>query len=206
MAIYSALIADIVGSKELASRNSFQQRFLKAVNEELNQSLRKDTAAGFIVTAGDEFQGLLTNPAPLVAVIRHLFYGLHPVRLRYGLGLGTLSTDLQPQAIGMDGPAFYRARSAIETVTGGGVAINSGNEALDGELSNHLSLLESVRWRWTDRQRQVTLLYYQHRNQEKVAQELGITQPAVHKHLEASRLNLVMDSEASLEGILAGLS
>lgn len=79
---------------------------------------------------------------------------LYPVELRFGIGIGEITTEINTEmALGADGPGYYKAREAIEH-------------------------------RWTERQRKIiwNMLQYQD-GQQKVADRLGITQATVRKAL-----------------------
>ena len=56
--IYVAIIGDIIDSKKIKNRNEVQQK-LKHVLSKINQSYDDIIAANFIISLGDEFQGLL---------------------------------------------------------------------------------------------------------------------------------------------------
>src|SRR5262245_59600943 len=103
---YSAVIGDVVKSRRLetAARRDLQrqiQRTLQRVNRQFASAL----AAKFLITVGDEFQGLLRQPAVLPALIRFLETSLPDIDIRLGIGRGRLDTDLKEYAMGMDGPA-----------------------------------------------------------------------------------------------------
>ena len=67
-----------------------------------------------MITLGDEFQGLLNNPAYAIEIVKYIQRELYPVKLRFGIGIGEISTEInQKAAIGADGPAFYAAREII---------------------------------------------------------------------------------------------
>lgn len=74
-------------------------------------------AAKFLITLGDEFQGLLVKPNHLLEIIDDIQREIYPVRLRFGVGIGKITTQISPEAaIGSDGPAFYAARNIIESI------------------------------------------------------------------------------------------
>lgn len=107
------MIGDIIKSRKLVDRNDVQlslQDLLDNINEEYNYAI----ASKFLITLGDEFQGLLKPDAPVYEIISYIVEGMHPVQLRFGLGFGTLSTPLKETAFGMDGPVFCCYTKTLE--------------------------------------------------------------------------------------------
>ena len=50
-----------------------------------------------------------------ICIINELFFFLHPTKIRFGVGVGNITTQIQKMNIQeMDGPAFHLARKAIE--------------------------------------------------------------------------------------------
>ena len=114
MPAYIAVIADVVGSRGLDpdSRSLLQeelQEFLLTVNEGYADSI----AAAFVITTGDEFQGLLKDASMVPDLLWAAKTQVKRTGIRFGIGYGTLHTALLAEAVGMDGPAFHNAREAI---------------------------------------------------------------------------------------------
>src|SRR6266568_837958 len=69
--VYVAAIADATASRLLPpARRARLQAELRAALPDLNRRYRRALAARFAVTLGDELQGLLTRPAPVLHVAR----------------------------------------------------------------------------------------------------------------------------------------
>lgn len=50
-----------------------------------------------------------------ICIINELFFSLHPTKIRFGVGVGNITTQIQKMNIQeMDGTAFHLARKAIE--------------------------------------------------------------------------------------------
>ena len=110
---YIAIIGDIKHSKNISNRYEIQER-LKNALDYINKKYKKNIAAKFLITLGDEFQGLLSAAEPLVDIIGYIQNEMFPVRIRIGVGIGEITTEINRNAaIGADGPAFYAARRAI---------------------------------------------------------------------------------------------
>ena len=110
---YLALKFDIVNSRRLPHRDRVQREFLMLA-EDINRRFTHVLAAKFIVTHGDEAQALLNKEdAPeAYRIYEYLTIAMRTASLRCGVGLGTLSTDIQDEAIGMDGTAWQNAGAA----------------------------------------------------------------------------------------------
>ena len=178
---YYALIGDIIESRSLANRAKIQEALSQALNG-LNERYQGHLASRFSLTLGDEFQGLLKVGAPIFQMIDELRLALPDLNLRFGLGLGEILTSINPAvSLGADGPAYWRAREAIqqvhqqhhyETVH---VYLVTGQEDQDAILNHSLALSEFVRSSWIQSQMETfrTILdlgYYQSRfDQKRVA-------------------------------------
>src|SRR5713226_7817128 len=155
-ALCVALIADVVRSRKIqADDRAVLQETLHSATTVLNRRYRQTLLSRFAVTTGDEFQALFSTATPLPDVIWELEQRL-PVRVRLGIGLGTLTTKLQRDAIGMDGPAWHNARDAIVDAKThhrlGGVFKGFGDRP-DVVLNGFARLLYDFRTRLTEKQR-----------------------------------------------------
>src|SRR5437879_12376398 len=110
-----SLIGDMVGSRELlpSRRQKIQERFREFI-QYLNKKYAKDILAKFVITLGDEFQGLLLSATPVPDLMWDIDQRFSDRDLRVGVGFGVLTTPIQEEAINVDGPALYNARAAIE--------------------------------------------------------------------------------------------
>ncbi|HJC22647.1 MAG TPA: SatD family protein [Candidatus Eisenbergiella merdavium] len=194
---FIAVIGDIQGSRSLQQRGEIQNR-LEAVLKEINESFEDDIAAKFLITLGDEFQGLLFNGKNLLKIIEKIKFELYPVTFRFGIGTGHITTDIHPDmALGSDGPAFYHARAAIDLLRKNEnrkkAALSDlffqsekDDRSIERLLNTAFSLLYTLEQTWTDRQREIIrdLLIHQD-GQTKTADRMGITQSAVNKALSS---------------------
>ena len=111
---YYAIIGDIKRSKKIENRCEIQEK-LKKILDNVNSIYNNDISAKFLITLGDEFQGLLEITAPILEIIKYIQREIYPIKLRFGVGIGNVSTLINHEAaIGADGLAFYAAREMIE--------------------------------------------------------------------------------------------
>ena len=110
---YLVLIGDIVASRRLPARAQFQRR-MKCVLQALN-SRRKSLVSPYTLTLGDEFQAVYRDADTAFADVFGLMAEIAPVQARFALSVGEIVTPINPaQSIGMDGPAFHRARALLD--------------------------------------------------------------------------------------------
>ena len=113
--LYIALIGDLIESKQLKNRKQ-AQKDLQDMMAVLNQDYRDYLVSPFTVTTGYEFQALLRPNPKIMQFLDQIALGF-PHSIRFGLGLGEIVTDInREQSIGADGPAYWRARAAIEGI------------------------------------------------------------------------------------------
>lgn len=179
------MIGDVIGSRRAPDRSGLQHR-LQGGLRDINAAFAEQVAAEFVLTVGDEFQGLLHGAQELDKLLATLRTHAFPAELRLGLGIGGLDTQLQQQALGMDGPCFHRARQAIERAEARHtpVEVESGQPGAAFEIYALMS--GYMRQRWTERQRQVVDLARSGLEGREVAAHLSITPSAVSQHLRAA--------------------
>ena len=89
--VYIALIGDIKGSKSINERGKLQKHvtnILKTVNDKFAQSI----ASKFLITLGDEFQGLLSSTEHLMDIIQFIKTEAQTIEIRFGIGVGTITS------------------------------------------------------------------------------------------------------------------
>jgi SatD family (SatD) len=202
---YLAVIADMVGSRGVPrSRRGPLQKKFGDLMVRLNRDYRKMIAAKFVITLGDEFQGLLRSATVIPELIWHLEEDFPACPFRVAIGLGRLDTPLQKYAINIDGPALHSARTAIEyakkTKALGGVFRGFGD--LDEILNGMARLLWFQRSRWTNAQRKIASLLRQGMSQTEVASKLGIKKQVVSRQVLACGYSPYMAADRAWRMIL----
>lgn len=193
--VYVAIIGDIVQSKKIQDRNQSQKN-LKSILDDINLCYSDDIASKFMITIGDEFQGLLKYGKNTIEIIRKIEIKMHPVEIRFGVGIGEITTDINREMpLGTDGPAYYNARKSIENLKNvekknrmleSNIMITSAddNPPVDLLINSILSLCTTIKSKWTDRQREIAIdSILNGDNQVKAAERLGIKQSSVQKGL-----------------------
>lgn len=202
---YTALIGDIVSSRSLSLRKrQAAQKDFTALMKQLNHKYAKSVLAKFVITLGDEFQAILSDPAiipDLIWAIRLTF----PYPVRLGFGHGALSTAVPEYAINVDGPALHRARAAIERARKGkilgGVFAGFG-EPKDAILGGVARLLEFHRQTRSDQQLRIMDLLRAGKTQLQISQIFKVTPQAISDQVRAAGWEAYRDGEAALRAVL----
>jgi hypothetical protein len=200
---YLAVIGDIRRSREVVERAELQ-KLIERVLGDVNAEFADCIASGFVITLGDEFQGLLVEPVCAIRVLVALDLALGAeASVRYGLGWGEVTTDLRHVALGMDGPCFHRAREAVAE----GKRLNrwatvSGLGRDDELLNGVLWLLGATRERWTRVQRETVSQARFARTQREVAEARGVNESSISQALKAALHEPVLAAERAVEIVL----
>lgn len=190
---YLAIIGDVVGSDEVQDRRNLQQRLRVAVDR-ANRLFNEEIAAGFVVTVGDKFQGLLVTSEGIDRIVADIRASVHPIELRFGIGIGNLETPLENVALGLDGPCFQRARTAIGRAEARDTLIEVETASQNPGFHIYSLLDAGLRQRWTMRQKQVFDLSMSGVPGKSIALRLGITASAVSQHLRAAEAERIFEA------------
>lgn len=194
---FVAVIGDMKDSRHLENRKEVQVR-LQGILDRLNKKYKDEIVSRFLITLGDEFQGLLSSGKYILDMVNEIRMEMYPVRLRFGIGFGQITTDIRTEmALGADGPGYYRAREAVELLKErekkkrsvlAELCLKMDETHRDKEilLNTVFDLMYVVESGWTDRQREVIWDMLLHGDgQQNTASRLDITQSTVQKTLAA---------------------
>lgn len=187
---YVAIIGDIIGSRQLPDRGQIQLRLEKFLNH-INVRFSKFVVAKFVITIGDEFQGLVTRKFPLQEFLWLLKQEFgEELKIRFGIGLGALSTALREEAIGMDGACFHHARSALNQAKEMGKFVFFAGFEMNYALMVLFDFVHEIEVNWTSRQWDVIKFYYRDRDQLAVAEKMDVSKQAINKIIKTARFDL----------------
>ena len=135
-------------------------------------------------TAGDEFQGVLDEPAALATVVERL---LREDGWSVGVGIGEVEEPLPESTRAGRGPAYLHARSAVT-----GAKSAPWRLRVDGDRAG-VRALETTLWLWayvlhrrTPRGWEVADLVEAGATYEQAARQLGVTHAAVSQRAQAA--------------------
>ncbi len=189
-----AIIGDIIDSKKIDENNRrVLQSKLSSILSEINEEYKEDIVSNFIITLGDEFQGLLNKSRYLLEIIEKIQFNISDVQFRFGLGIGKIYTDINREAsIGSDGPAYHKARKSISVLKNNknyqNIYIESSDIVVDEELNAHLFWVCNSFNNWSTLQKKIVKLKIKDYNiiQAKISDILNIDQSLVSRSLKAS--------------------
>lgn len=208
--LYAAIQVDFVRSREIDRFAVVRDRKLRLASE-LHLE-RGWIVAPYGVTAWDEFQTVLREPARVPAVLADLRWIFHPARLRVGIGLGTLDRlpePGQPVNLGAAGAALELAREAIDALKEPrkydfATAIRTPIGDLERAVGLALRLRDAALHRATDRQAETMRAMWRLDSQERVAGRLGVDESTVSRTLKRGGWWEIEDVDRTVEALLAG--
>jgi hypothetical protein len=188
-----AVIADIVSSKAVARRGAFQLRLAKLLLNVGNDAYQ--LASPYTITLGDEFQAVYRSGQSILADVVSIMAEIHPVRARFSFGVGELTTRINPrQALGMDGPAFHRARAGLARLKKDRRLLRiEGDAEKTWDLANHtLGLLSHQMKGWSRNRLLILAGLLRGKSVKEIEDGLKISRVAVYKNIRAAALDDVV--------------
>lgn len=201
-----ALTGDLVGSREMPDRAQVQSD-LRGALRKINDQFQDALAVSFAITIGDEFQGLLRSLPVSYAIAREVERILYPVRLTFGVGMGSVSTELGRTTREMDGECFHLSREALRKAKTErqSVLFRTGSELVDEAVNTIAVLIDAIRRDWKDLHYRRAWAYEKLGAVEKVAQAEGVTHQAVWETLKKARFEAVERAHRTIGSLLSSL-
>jgi len=213
--IMIAVIGDIVDSRRLQNREETQNR-LMMVLKKVNNTYSSNLVSAFIVTLGDEFQGVVNSDA--LHILDEISMSMHPTKLRFGLGIGTILTQIDRGAsIGADGPAYWSAREAIKFAHKDNDYGYSNIHLLisENESSEHVQLINEIlkltaimanNWNPTQIEVMKALLdegiWSQDFDQKSIAKKIGRSDSSLTRRLATSGIKRYLQSRGKVQEVI----
>lgn len=206
MNLYTVIIGDIIKSRELNERGEVQEK-LKKTLKVINESFKDFIMVNFSIVLGDEFQGLLKNPEKSYEIIKKIQKEMYPVKFRFGIGIGGISTPIYEQIGEMDGECFVRAREAIERAKRSNQSIIylTPCESLNSCLNTILMLIDTLKSFWKDKHYRRVFLYEELKSYERVAKIEKISKQMIYKTFKKIKYEKIKAAEEKLNELLSSL-
>lgn len=178
--LHVVVTGDIVASRRVEDRAALQARLQKLLAG-LNRRHSEVIEVPFAVSGGDEFQGVLAAGAPVFALADEVARELYPVRVRLGVGIGSIATRLAARSQEMDGEAFAFSRSAVDDARANNVWLwfRSRRAGFDATVNLIARLLWAIKRRWTPVYWRRAALRDQCWTEERIARFEHVSQAAV---------------------------
>lgn len=211
---YVAIIADIVSSKEIKNRKEVQDKLNKVIDH-INMTYAENIASQFVVTLGDEFQGLLFDISRLLEIIDVILFEMYPITLRIGVGIGPITTEIKPEvALGADGPAYHQARNAITYIHDNemrnatydtSIVIFPDEKPIVKLINLALLHYSAIFKSWDAHLFDAVRLMLEKKNQLEASQELKVTQSAITKRLKTAHYYNFHHTRAELDKVMKSM-
>jgi hypothetical protein len=208
-----AVLADIVGSRKLRDRAE-AQRILDEAIAQVEADL-PGADQPLPPTVGDEQQGVYRDLGDaLVSLLMIQLRLPDGVAFRFGIGVGEVRAVESVHRELADGPGWYAARAAIETVHAREeravprtrtwiVGAPGQDEVMQSTIaaSNaYLLARDEIVGAMSERERRLTYGRLRGRSQQELATEEGISQPSVSKALRNAGAAALLEGVAALRG------
>lgn len=197
---YIVITGDII-----SSRQSNAERFLEKVPAILDRvNTMYHPASKFQLSAGDEIQGLLkpeNSPFHFLLDLTGFFY---PLKVKYGIGFGAITTTIKSDVGQMRGEAFEFARAALNTLSNNRILYSAKGyfPALDS-VNTMLMLFSRLLSSWDERVFRRYRLYLKYGSIHKVAEQETVSAEAINKHLNAHSVREILATVKYLDDTLA---
>lgn len=199
---YIVLIGDLVQSRSVPNRRAVQKKFTAACAKLNSEAEALGLVSPLTITLGDEFQAVFKNSAKLWDCIFRLEAAMAPIEIRFAVGVGEITTAVRRDtAIGMDGPAFYVARSAIEYLKSSGDRYRVSGIGQDEDFLNAvLEMLSRNRKKWRPSRMLTLASLLQGKGIGEICKLTKTTEQAVYRNIRDGALDTV---RRLIEGISA---
>lgn len=202
---YAVIFGDIRSSRQVKERQRYEwQLFLKSAIVQINETFAGKIEAPFMITKGDEFQGVLQDLSLVNKIMLQFEHLVHPLQLRFGIGYGPIQKMGSLIPIEMDGPAFHRANAALnlskkKKLT---VRIDTNDNDFDQWMNTIFQLIFSIKGRWSETTLKRYWMYKDLGTLKRVAQEEHVSSQAIWDSINHSGASDVMHAEKTLDNIL----
>lgn len=184
------VIGDVVQSRGVQERSRLQAQ-LQASLGRINRVRRKSLLSPCTITLGDEFQAVYRDANSLFSDFTMLMHDVYPVRVRFSVGIGELSTRINRQrAIGMDGPAFHAARAGLSDLksTHFVFRIADAQGGIPPWVNLMLDLISHESSGWKKTRLSVFRALLEGSDAKAIAKENDVTGAAVYKSIKSGAL------------------
>lgn len=211
-----AVLADIVGSRKLDDRTAAQRVLddtIARVEADLPLAHHPLTP-----TVGDEQQGVYPRLEDALVSLLMIQLALPDgIAFRFGIGIGEVRTVDSVHGELADGPGWYAARAAIETVHAreartvprtriwivGAPGQDEVMESVIAASNAYLLVRDELVGAMNERERRLTYGRMVGRSQHDLAAEEGISQPSVSKSLRNAGSAALIEGAVALRGASA---
>jgi len=201
------ITVDIKGSKKLKNRAEVQSKILNLLNG-LNKEFSSLLIADFMMTLGDEFQGVLKTTNVILNIYKYVKRNL-PLEFYFGIGIGYIETPLRKKPSEMDGSAFHHSREALKEAKKRNTELvfKSYSEEIEFVLNSVMKLILYVKSKWTKKQRERISFLESGENIKlsDVAKKFQVSKQAISKMFRTAGWKEVRNAEKIVKDFLKKL-
>ncbi len=204
--IFLAITGDIVNSRSVKNRTKLQEELLN-ICERVNNAFVEYIRVKFSITIGDEIQGLIKKESPIFNILEYFEKELYPVRIRFGIGEGTVSTPFYSKTNQMDGECFLNSRKAIEQAKKEDRLLKLILKHKKTEILVDMIVLwiERTKREWNNMIYRRFWLYKELKSIEKVAKKEGVTKQSVGESLKRAKYDIILKSQEIINRVVSGI-
>jgi SatD family (SatD) len=202
---YAVLVADVIGSSARRDLRGILGRRLAAAARAHQKE--RWIRLPYSVTAGDEFQSIVTAYSRVPELIMDLRMRLRPLQLRVGVGIGAVPGRIQAPVNRLGGEAFQFARRALERIKGSAgqkfealTAFQSRDRVFDATANLIYGLHDTLLLKVTEKQWETIEVFRAKRRLEDAAKALGLDNSTVSRNLKRGYF---WQMEETMEGMKA---
>ncbi|MBO8131545.1 MAG: hypothetical protein H0Z29_08545 [Candidatus Marinimicrobia bacterium] len=196
---YIVITADVIKSRDEGNQNYIKNlpRKIKSINKKIKP------ISGFVVTRGDEIQGVLMScPIELAFTILAETY---PLVFRFGIGIGQIDTEIRENPGEMMGSAFEYARRALDEIKKKNCYFRikgDFKEEFIDLINNNLVLMSQILRRWDELTFRRFVLYKQLRSITKVADVERVSPESINKYINNYSIRQIIDSIFTIDNVI----
>jgi len=204
---YVVITGDVVESRKYLARDRIQLS-LKETLKKVNKKYAPQLLTDLIINRGDEIQGVLKETKTCLLLLEEIEEGIYPLKMRFGVGIGNITTPISKNAGEMDGNCFYRSRDSLERAKKEkqSVIFTTGEVITDTVLNSMVKLIDAIKSDWKEIHYRRIGKYRRFSDLRKVAREENVSHQAVSKTLKKAKYEAVKEAMEAINTILSSCS
>jgi hypothetical protein len=202
----AVIIGDVRGSRKMAQDVRYEgQLYLKSAIIQINEKKAEIIEAPFMITRGDEFQGVIRDLLSAFQIMLEFERLLFPLQVRYGIGRGSIQRMGSKIPVEMDGPAFHRASEALNYLKRKKqiFCCKTENETSDLLMNTIFNLMSAIKGKWNILTFNRYWKYKELGTLEKVAMDEKVSPQAIWDSMHNMRVMEVLEAENNVSLYLA---
>jgi len=197
---FAVVTLDLIGSRDIDTLSTK----IKNLLHEINRRYHAQLIAPFVVTLGDEFQGVLRSTSEVF----HIFIDVQSVFEIYaGVGTGKIDRSQDTYSPSMTGEAFVRSREAIHSAKDRRrtFVVSTGEVELDLVVNTLAYAAQFIRSEQTARQKSVidSLLLDSNLKKSRLATKLKVSPQAISRILKGGGFYTTQEITTTIQHILS---